>query len=112
MVIELRIAGLQVEVGRRLPLQYRGRELDHVFIPDLVVEGLVVVEVKAIERLLPIHRAQLMTYLKLTECPVGLLMNFHASTLKAGLRRVVRSDLYRRPNSSPRATMTEDGNQT
>lgn len=95
LLMELSDAGLQVEAGRRLPLTYRGRELDVFYIPDLIVKGVVVVEIKAVECMLPVHRAQVISYLKLTGCPVGLLMNFHAETLLAGLRRLTRPDLYR-----------------
>jgi GxxExxY protein len=102
LLIELADAGLNAEAGRRLPLTYRGRELDQVYIPDVIVENAVVVEVKAIERLLPVHRAQVVSYLMLTGCPVGLLINFHASTLTAGLRRLTRPDLYRRRSTAAR----------
>src|SRR5690349_11122047 len=95
LLIELRHAGLDAEGGRRLPLRYRGIAIDRVFIPDVVVEGSLVLEVKAVEHLLPVHRAQLITYLKLSGCPVGLLMNFHTHVLTAGIRRVLRPDLYR-----------------
>ena len=94
--IELCESGLRVEAGRRIALTYRTHQVDLVYIPDLIVDGTVVVEIKAVEKLIPIHRAQLVTYLKLTRCPVGLLMNFHTSSLRSGLRRVVRPDLYRR----------------
>lgn len=95
MVIALNAEGLSVEPGRRVPVKYRGQLLDDVLIPDLIVEKTVVVEIKSADRLHPVHKAQLITYLQLTECPVGLLMNFGAETLKMGLRRVVRPDLYR-----------------
>ena len=95
-VIELREAGLQVQVAPRIPLVYCGIELEAIFQPDLVIEDTVVVEIKAVERLPPVYHAQLLTYLKLTGCPVGLLMNFHVSYLKNGIRRFVRPDLYRK----------------
>lgn len=100
--IEMRASGLRVEAGRRIDLTYRNEYIDLVYIPDLIVEGVVIIEVKAVERLIPVHMAQLITYLKLTGCPVGLLMNFHARTMMAGIRRLARPDLYRRgePSSS------------
>jgi GxxExxY protein len=72
---------------------------------DLLVEGLVVVELKAVESIHPIHLAQVITYLKLTDCPVGLLMNFNSTSLRAGLRRLEHPDRYvkrsRTPSGSP-----------
>jgi hypothetical protein len=70
---------------------------------DLIVEDCVVVEFKAVERLHPVHVAQAITYLKLTGCPAGLLLNFNATTLRAGLRRVDHPDSYvkKRPSQSP-----------
>jgi GxxExxY protein len=96
LVIELWEAGLQVEVAPRIPLFYRGIELRSVFQPDLVIEEIAVVEVKAVEVLPRVYSAQLLTYLKLTGCPVGLLMNFNVSYLKEGIRRLERPDLYQR----------------
>ena len=61
---------------------------------DLLVNGCIVVELKAVERLRPVHIAQVITYLKLTGFPAGLLMNFNATTLKAGLRRLDHPDRY------------------
>ena len=90
--IELREAGLQIEITPRIPLVYRGINLEAIFQPDLVIEDTVVVEVKAVERLPLVYHAQVVTYLKLTGCPVGLLMNFNVSYLKDGIRRFVRPD--------------------
>jgi GxxExxY protein len=95
VAIELEQAGLPIEIGRRVPLVYRGVELACVFQPDLIVANTVVVELKAVDVLAPVHRAQLVTYLKLTQCPVGLIINFNVPLLKDGIRRVVRPDLYR-----------------
>ncbi|HYJ92628.1 MAG TPA: GxxExxY protein [Pyrinomonadaceae bacterium] len=58
---------------------------------DILVEGLIIVEIKAVERLIPVHEAQILSYLKLGNKRVGLLMNFHAATLKDGLKRVVNN---------------------
>jgi GxxExxY protein len=92
--IELGEAGLTVEKTRKVKLGYRGHTLDTFFCPDLIVNGLVIVELKAIERVAAVHVAQPITYLKLTGLPVGLLMNFNVPLLKRGTRRVVRPDLY------------------
>jgi GxxExxY protein len=96
LAIELRESGLQVEAGRRVGLTYRDQPVDLIYIPDLIVEGTVILEIKAVERLTAVHQAQLITYLRLTGCPLGLLLNFHAAAMRAGIRRVVRPDLYRR----------------
>lgn len=108
LVIELESAGLLVQAGRRVPLVYRGRRLDAVFVPDLIVEDAVVVEVKTVERLMPVHIAQLVTYLRLTGCPVGLLLNFHVQSMRAGVRRVIRPDLYRQRYSAKLRAMAPD----
>lgn len=72
-----------------LPVKYKGVQLDCGYRMDLVVEDLVIVEIKAIERVLPVHEAQLLSYLKLYNKRVGLLLNFHVPILKQGLKRIV-----------------------
>jgi GxxExxY protein len=76
--------------GRQVPLPvvYKRVKLDCGYRLDLVVENRIVIEVKAVERLLPIHEAQVLTYLRLGCYPIGLLMNFNGPTLKDGLRRL------------------------
>ncbi len=71
-----------------LPLNYKGRSLDCGYRLDLVVAGCVVVEIKAIEKVLPIHEAQLLTYLRLTRLPLGLLINFNVVRLASGITRI------------------------
>ena len=88
LLIELEDAGHRVDTTRRLQLVYKGRDLKCQFCPDLIVDGIVVVELKAVEKLAPVHKAQLITYLKLTELPVGLLMNFNVPLFKDGVRRL------------------------
>jgi len=88
MAIELRHHGLRFEKERKVPLLYRGQPLRPHYI-DLIVEGAVVVELKAVERLRPVHGAQVLSYLRAANVRVGLLMNFNAEWLKAGLRRFV-----------------------
>jgi GxxExxY protein len=95
MVIELRAAGLSVERERRVLLKYRDERIGAGFKIDLVVNGCLIVEVKAVERIHAVHLAQVITYLKLTGLPEGLLMNFNTTALRAGLRSVVHPDLYR-----------------
>ncbi len=72
-----------------LPLNYKGVRLDCGYIMDLVVEELIVLELKTVERILPIHEAQLITYLKLSGHSVVLLMNFNVAVIKSGIRRLV-----------------------
>ena len=94
MIIEMRRHQLRVDSERHVPLYYKGQRINGGLKLDLLVEGCVVVEVKAVERLHPVHLAQVITYLKLTGCPAGLLMNFNATTLRAGLKRLSHPDRY------------------
>ncbi len=94
MIIELQASGYQLDASRRVPVVYRGQDLGAVFWPDLIVNETVVLELKAVEKLAPVHQSQVITYLKLTGLPIGLLMNFHVGWLKNGTRRIVRPDLY------------------
>jgi len=86
---ELQLRGIVFEYEKRLPLEYKGIKLDCGYRLDLIVGGTVVVEVKAVETLAPIHEAQLLTYLKLTGVKVGLLINFNVVVLKNGIKRLV-----------------------
>ena len=94
MEIELREQGLTVENERRVRLNYKGHGLATYLKVDLIVEGFVIVELKAVERLLPVHLAQVITYLKLTDCAVGLLLNFNSTSIRSGLRRVEHPHIY------------------
>ena len=85
---ELRLTGLAAECDRRLTVRYRGCDVG-VFVPDVIVEGRVILEVKAVERLVPAHEAQLVNYLVTTGIEVGLLINFGSKSLDA--RRRFRS---------------------
>jgi GxxExxY protein len=84
---ELVKAGLRVERQVELPVEYDTVRLDCGFRIDLLVEDQVIVELKAVEKVLPIHEAQLMTYLRLAHKPVGLLINFNALRLRDGILR-------------------------
>jgi GxxExxY protein len=68
---------------------YRGVKIDCAYRADLIVDSQIIVEVKALEALAPIHSRQLYTYLRLANCPVGLILNFGGQTMKAGIKRVV-----------------------
>ncbi len=89
LVHELKTRGLHVQAQITLPLQYRGTTIDIGYRVDLLVCNAVIVEVKAISRLLPIHEAQLLSYLRLGGYSVGLLINFHVPSLRDGIRRLV-----------------------
>jgi GxxExxY protein len=85
---ELRGAGLRVEQQKPMPVEYGGEIVDLGFRPDLIVNGEVIVEVKAVQKLGPIHDAQLLSYLRLTGIERGLLINFHAYRLADGIKRL------------------------
>jgi GxxExxY protein len=88
---ELRAAGLRYETQKLFSVLYKGVILNCGFRLDLIVEGIVVVEVKSVAAIAAVHRAQLKTYLVLTGCPAGLLINFNVSVLKDGLTRVLNT---------------------
>lgn len=88
---ELKKAGLIVEREKIVPLFYEGIKLDQSYRLDLLVQGKVIVEIKAVESITAIHKAQLLSYLKLTSCPIGLLINFNAELLKEGICRMVNN---------------------
>jgi len=91
LAIELRLKGLRFQRQTPVPLEYKGHRIGADLKIDLFVEQCVVVELKAIEKLLPVHDAQLLTYLRLTSKSVGLLINFNVPLLKEGLRRLVNN---------------------
>ena len=88
---ELKKAGLSVEKEKALPLIYEDVNLEVGYRIDLLVENKVVVEIKSVEGLNDIHLAQILTYLKLSDCKLGLLINFNEALLKNGFRRVVNN---------------------
>ncbi len=88
-VYELRKRGLKVEKQVLVPVLYDGLMLDTGLRLDLVVEGSLLVELKAVETLLPIHQAQVLTYLKLSGHRLGLLINFNVPVIRDGIRRLV-----------------------
>ena len=100
LFIELGAANLRSEVERRLQLHYRGQPIARTLRVDLLIEGCIVVEVKAVDQLHPVFLAQVITYLKLANCPAGLLINFNVTSLRAGLRRLDHPHLYRKKKTS------------
>ncbi len=93
---ELIKSGLRVEREKPVPLYYGDLTIDCAYRIDLLVEDSVVIEVKSVEKLEPVRLSQVITYLRLTEIEVGLLMNFNVKLLKDGLKRVVNN--YEPPN--------------
>jgi GxxExxY protein len=93
LVEELRNRGLSVESQVKVPIVFKGKMLDKEFIVDLLVENSVIVELKAVENLLPVHEVQLLTYLKLADKKLGFLINFNVSLIKAGIHRKINGYL-------------------
>ena len=88
LVYELRNKGLSVEVEKPLPLIYEEIKMDCGYRLDILVEGIVVIELKSVEHLSDVHTAQILTYMKLSGCKVGLLLNFFTKSLKHGIKRL------------------------
>lgn len=86
---ELKLSGVAFERQKLLPVVYKDVRLDCGYKLDIVVEGVVVVELKSVRQLEPIHGAQLLTYLKLSELKLGLLINFNVPLVKLGIKRIV-----------------------
>jgi GxxExxY protein len=84
----LALRGLHCRAEVAIPVEFKGVKLDCGYRLDLLVEDTIVVELKAVEKLLPVHQAQVITYLKLTGKPVGLLINFNVPLLKEGIKRL------------------------
>jgi GxxExxY protein len=92
MVIEMSEMGLKVEIEVDVPVNYRGHSIDGLgFRLDLVVEDTLIVELKSVEQVKGVHKKQLLTYLRLAEKELGLLINFNVPLLKDGITRIVNS---------------------
>ena len=89
MVFELAQRGLALERQKPLPMVYKNVKLDCGYRLDLLVEKCVIVEIKAVDRIMPVHEAQMLSYLRLCGCNLGLLINFHVTLLKNAILRVV-----------------------
>lgn len=86
---ELEDLGLLVECQKPVPLIYKGITLDAGYRVDMVIEQKIIIELKAVENIFPVHRAQLLTYLRLTSCKLGFLINFNVELVKNGIERMV-----------------------
>ena len=89
LIHELKRRGIKVESQVLLPLEYEGAKIDAGFRLDLLVGGRLIVELKAVEKVLPVHEAQVITYLKIKKERLGLLINFNAELIKHGIQRVI-----------------------
>ena len=107
LTLELQESGLSVVLQCSIPLIYRETRLDAGYRADMLVEETVLVELKSVESLAPIHTAQMLTYLKLSRKPVGLLINFNVPVLKDGLKRILNPDMRNseRGADAPRSQM-------
>ncbi len=97
---ELAHHGLRFDSQRAVPIRYKDITLPSAYRIDLIVEDQIVVEIKSVERLMPVHEAQLLTYLRMINSPAGLLLNFNVPRLLDGLKRVINSK-YVGPDASP-----------
>lgn len=91
LAVNLARSGLTVERQKPVNIEYEGMILGEGFRADLLVDGRLIIELKSIERLSPLHGKQLLTYLRLLNQPLGLLMNFGAATFREGVRRIVNN---------------------
>jgi len=94
LAIELSLAGLQVQREQTLPLTYRGQVIQNAYRLDLLVNNALLIELKAVEALQPVHRVQVTTYLRLLKLPLGLLINFNVPLIKDGITRVLNLDFH------------------
>ena len=86
---ELMLMGLKIEKEKPMPIIYKEVKLDHGYRMDILVENKVVIEIKTVEELNDVHTAQVLTYLKLGDYKLGLLLNFHVAVLKRGIKRII-----------------------
>ncbi|WP_299583187.1 GxxExxY protein [uncultured Sunxiuqinia sp.] len=91
LALELEERGLRIERQKPLPVIWKEQKLEHGFRIDLMINRKVIIEIKSIDVLAPVHYKQLLTYLRLTNCRLGLLINFNESLIKDGIHRVVNN---------------------
>lgn len=91
LIFELEKIGLKVEKEVSLPIIYKEIELNHGYRIDLLINDSIVIELKTVEELTVVHKAQILTYLKLGEFPLGLLINFHSKILKNNIKRIINT---------------------
>ncbi|PXF59359.1 MAG: GxxExxY protein [Deltaproteobacteria bacterium] len=86
---ELKLGGIPFKLQYSLPVEYKGIKLDCGYRIDLLVDDSIIVELKSVDKILPIHQAQLLTYMKLSGISIGLLLNFNVEYMKNGIKRMV-----------------------
>jgi GxxExxY protein len=91
MMEELKLNGVKAEQEVSIPLYYRNKKLEKEFRIDILVQSEIIIEIKAVENLLPVHAAQLISYMKLSDKQLGFLINFNVTTFKEGIRRYVNN---------------------
>ena len=91
LIHELQLKGIKAERQKKQPINYKGLEIDEGYRIDILVENEVILELKVVDRLNNVHTAQLLTYLKLSGCKLGYLINFNTELLKNGLKRIVNN---------------------
>jgi GxxExxY protein len=91
LIYELKKRGLKVDSEVAMPVTYDGMKIDAGYRMDIVVNGLIVIENKTVEKILPIHQAQLLTYLKLSGMNLGFLLNWNVTIMKDGIKRIVNN---------------------
>jgi len=111
LITELRARGLTVELEKRVNIVYRDRIIRKGLRIDIPVDGRLVIEVKAVARIHPVHQAQIITYLKLANLPAGLILNFNATTMRAGIRRVDHPDVYAEKRAARLAARQSDNSK-
>ena len=89
LIEELKSRNLTVNSQMKLPIIYRGKVLDKEFVIDILVENTIIVELKAVEMILPVHEVQLLTYLKLADKKLGFLINFNVPLIREGIKRKI-----------------------
>lgn len=96
LIMLLSEKGLKVQSQVEVPVLFKGKVIDNAFRLDLLVENLIIVELKAVENILPVHEAQLLTYLKLTKKPKGILINFYSTNIFYNGQKTFITDEYSR----------------
>ena len=91
LVYELSNRGLEIQTQVELPVIYKNQRIECGYRIDMLINGQIILEIKAVSQLEPIHQAQLLTYLRLTGCQLGLLINFNVRVLKDGIKRLVHN---------------------
>lgn len=89
----LKEEGLNIQTQLKVPIVFRNEKLDKDFIIDILVDDILILEIKAVETILPVHEAQLLTYLKLSNKKLGLLLNFNSDLMKHGVRRKINGSI-------------------